>query len=91
VEVSPGEDIVACMIRGVYHFATLYYVALAERWELAAHEAEELEANLQDAERAASTYAALRQQYRQDFVVPLRHTLANHDSGQFEAAFRHAI
>jgi hypothetical protein len=79
------------MIRNAYHFATLYHAARAARWELAVYEAEELEENLEDAERAAPTYAALLQQFRQDAVTPLRRALANRDTGQFETAFRHVV
>src|SRR5919109_4021686 len=45
-------DLAPFMIRNAYHFATLYHAARAERWELAAYQAEELEENLTQAARA---------------------------------------
>ena len=42
-------DLAPFMIRNAYHFATLYHAARAERWELAAYQAEELEENLTQA------------------------------------------
>jgi hypothetical protein len=88
---NQGEDIATFMIRNAYHFSTLYHAARAEQWALAAYEAEELEETLEDAARASPTYRLLLQQYRQDFVPPLRRALAARDATQFRTAFGAAV
>src|SRR5437870_186154 len=50
-------DLAPFMIRNAYHFATLYHTARAERWELAAYQAEELAENLTSATPVAGPYA----------------------------------
>ena len=84
-------DLAPFMIRNAYHFATLYHAARAERWELAAYQAEELEENLTQAARAGGPYAQSLKDFLREQVQPLRKTITSQNAGQFHAAFQATV
>ena len=84
-------DLAPFMIRNAYHFATLYHAARAERWELAAYEAEELEENLIHAAQAGSPYTQSIKDFVKDHVQPLQKTIASQNGEQFRTAFQAAV
>src|ERR671933_2468808 len=84
-------DLAPFMIRNAYHFATLYHAARAERWELAAYQAEELEENLTQAARAGGPYAQSLKDFLKEHVQPLQKTITSQNAGQFHAAFQATV
>ena len=84
-------DLAPFMIRNAYHFATLYHAARAERWELAAYEAEELEENLTHAAQVGSPYTQSIKDFVKDHVQPLQKTIASQNAEQFRRAFQAAV
>ena len=84
-------DLAPFMIRNAYHFATLYHAARAERWELAAYEAEELEENLTQAARAGGPYTQSIKDFVKDHVQPLQKTIASQNIEQLRMAFQAAV
>ena len=80
-------DLAPFMIRNAYHFATLYHAARAERWELAAYQAEELEENVAQAARAGGPYA----QSLKDFLKELCTTTTKAITTQNAEQFRHRL
>lgn len=84
-------DLGAYMIRNAYHFSTMFHAARAGGWDLAEYEAEEVEETLESAEAAEPEYAPLLQQFRQEFMRPLRRALTARDTAQFDLAFRAAV
>jgi hypothetical protein len=84
-------DLAPFMIRNAYHFATLYHAARAGRWELAHYQTDELDENVEGAAQAATIYAPFLNDYRKDFVQPLRQAIAARSAEQFHRAFRAAV
>jgi hypothetical protein len=84
-------DLAPSMIRNAYHFATLYYAARAERWELAAYQVGELEENLTQAARSGGPYAQSLTDFLKEQAQPLRKTITSQNAGQFRAAFQAAV
>jgi len=84
-------DLAPFMIRNAYHFATLYHAAQAARWELATHEAEELEENLTQAAPAAGPYAQSLKDYVKDYVQPLQQAVTTQQTEPFRTAFQAAV
>ena len=84
-------DLAPFMIRNAYHFATLYHAARAERWELAAYQAEELEENLTQAARAGGPYAQSLKDFLKEQVQPLQKTITSQDTEQFRTAFQTTV
>ena len=84
-------DLAPFMIRNAYHFATLYHAARAERWELAAYEAEELEENLAQAAQAGGPYAQSLKGFLKEQVQPLRKAITSQSTEQFRVAFQTAV
>ena len=84
-------DLTPFMIRNAYHFATLYHAARAERWELAAHEAEELADNITQAAQAGSSFAPALKDFVQEYVPPLQQAITAQDAARFRAAFQAAV
>ena len=84
-------DLAPFMIRNAYHFATLYHAAQAARWDLAAHEAEELGENLIQAAPAAGPYAQSLKDYVKDYVQPLQQAITTQQSESFRTAFQAAV
>jgi len=84
-------DLAPFMIRNAYHFATLYHAARAERWELAAYQAEELGENLTDAARAGGPYAQSLKDFLKDYVEPLQQAITAQNATQFRTAFEAAV
>ena len=84
-------DLTPFMIRNAYHFATLYHAARAERWELAAYQAEELEENLTQAARAGGPYAQSLKDFLKEQVQPLQKTIASQNTEQFRTAFQATV
>jgi hypothetical protein len=84
-------DLTPFMIRNAYHFATLYHAARAERWELAAYQAEELEENVTQAMRTGSPYAQSLTDFLKEQVQPLRKAIASQNAEQFRAAFQATV
>jgi hypothetical protein len=84
-------DLAPFMIRNAYHFATLYHAARAERWELAAYQAEELEENLTQAARAGSSHAQSLKAFLKEQVQPLRKAITSQHTEQFRLAFQAAV
>jgi hypothetical protein len=84
-------DLAPFMIRNAYHFATLYHAARAERWELAAYEAEELEENLTHAAQAGGPYAQSIKDFLKEQVQPLRKAITSQNTEQFRAAFQATV
>ena len=86
-----GVDLAPFMIRNAYHFATLYHAARAERWALAAYQAEELEENLTQAARAGGPYAQSLKDFLKEQVQPLQKTITSQDTEQFRTAFQTTV
>jgi hypothetical protein len=84
-------DLAPFMIRNAYHFATLYHAARAERWELAAYQAEELGENLTQAARAGGPYAQSLKDFVKEHAQPLREAVTAHNAEQFHRAFQAAV
>ena len=84
-------DLALFMMRNAYHFATLYHAARAGRWELAHYQTDELDENMQSAAQAATIYAPFLNDYRKDFMQPLRQAIAARSAEQFHNAFRAAV
>ena len=84
-------DLGPFMIRNAYHFATLYHAAQAARWELAAHEAEELAENFTQALPVAGPYAQSLKDYVKDYVQPLQQAVTTHQTEPFRTAFQAAV
>ena len=84
-------DLAPFMIRNAYHFATLYHAAQAARWELAAHEVEELEENATQAARAAGPYAPFLKDYVKDYIQPLQQAVTARQTEPFRTAFQAAV
>jgi hypothetical protein len=84
-------DLAPFMIRNAYHFATLYHAARAERWELAAYQAEELEENLTQAAHAGGPYSQSLQDFLKEYIQPLQQTITSQNVEQFRAAFQAAV
>jgi hypothetical protein len=84
-------DLAPFMIRNAYHFATLYHAARAERWELAAYQAEELEENLAQAAQAGGPYAQSLQDFLKEHIQPLRKTITSQNAEQFRLTFQAAV
>jgi hypothetical protein len=84
-------DLAPFMIRNAYHFATLYHAAQAARWDLAAHEAEELGENLIQAAPAAGPYAQSLKNYVKDYVQPLQQAVTTQQREPFRIAFQAAV
>ena len=88
---TQAVDLAPFMIRNAYHLATLYHAARAARWELAAHEAEELEENLTQAASVAGPYAPFLKDYMKDYVQPLQQAVTTQQTKQFRTAFQAAV
>ena len=88
---APEVDLAPFMIRNAYHFATLYHAARAERWELAAYQAEELQENLTNATRVAGPYAPFLKDFRKEYVQPLQQAITTRNTEQFRTAFQAAV
>ena len=84
-------DLTPFMIRNAYHFATLYHAARSERWELAAHEAEELADNITQAAQAGGSFAPSLKDFLHDYVPPLQQAITAQNAAQFRAAFQAAV
>ena len=84
-------DLAPFMIRNAYHFATLYHAARAERWELAAYQADELEENLTQAAHVGGPYAQSLKDFLKEQVQPLRRTITSQNTEQFRTAFQAAV
>jgi hypothetical protein len=84
-------DLAPFMIRNAYHFATLYHAARAERWELAAYQAEELEENLTQAARAGGPYAQSLKDFLKEHAQPLQKAVTTQNAEQFHQAFQAAV
>jgi hypothetical protein len=84
-------DLAPFMIRNAYHLATLYHAARAERWELAAYQAEELEQNLTQAVRAGGPYAQSLKGFLKEQVQPLRKVITSQNTEQFRAIFQTTV
>jgi hypothetical protein len=84
-------DLAPFMIRNAYHFATLYHAARAERWELAAYQAEELEENLTQAARAGGPYAQSLKDFLKEYAQPLQKAITTQNAEQFHWAFQAAV
>jgi hypothetical protein len=84
-------DLTPFMIRNAYHFATLYHAARAERWELAAHEAEALADNITQAAQAGGSFAPFLKDFLQDYVPPLQEAIAGQHAARFRTAFQAAV
>ena len=88
---GPEVDLAPFMIRNAYHFATLYHAARAERWELAAYQAEELAENLTNATPVAGPYAPFLKDFQKEYVQPLQQAIATQNVAQFRTAFQAAV
>ena len=84
-------DLAPFMIRNAYHFATLYHAARAERWELAAYQAEQLEENLTQAARAGGPYAQFLTDFLKEQVQPLHKAITSQNAEQFRVAFQATV
>ena len=84
-------DLAPFMMRNAYHLATLYHAARAERWELAAYQAEELGENVTSTARVAGPYAASLQDFQKEYVQPLQQAIITQNAEQFRAAFQAAV
>ena len=84
-------DLAPFMIRNAYHFATLYHAARAERWELAAYQAEELEENLTQAAQAGGAFAPFLKDFLQEYVQPLQQAITTQNAAQVRTAFQAAV
>ena len=84
-------DLTPFMMRNAYHFATLYHAARSERWELAAHEAEALAANVTQAAQAGGPFAPFLKDFAKDYVPPLQQAITAQNATQFHAAFQAAV
>ena len=88
---SHEVDLAPFMIRNAYHFATLYQAARAERWELAAYQAEQLEENLTQAARAGGPYAQFLTDFLKEQVQPLHKAITSQNAEQFRVAFQATV
>ena len=84
-------DLAPFMIRNAYHFATLYHAARAERWELAAYQADELEENLTQAAHIGGPYAQSLKDFLKEQVQSLRKTITSQNPEQFRTAFQATV
>jgi hypothetical protein len=84
-------DLAHFMIRNAYHFATLYHAARAQRWELAAYQAEELEENLTQAARVGGPYAQSLKDFLKEQVQPLQKTITSQNTEQFRTVFQATV
>ena len=84
-------DLAPFMIRNAYHFATLYHAARAARWELASYQADELEENLTQAARTGGPYAQSLEDYRKEYLQPLRQAIASQQAEPTRTAFQAAV
>src|SRR5215813_94203 len=84
-------DLAPFMIRNAYHFATLYHAARAQRWELAAYQAEELEENLTQAARVGGPYGQSLKDVLKEQVQPLQKTITSQNTEQFRTAFQATV
>jgi hypothetical protein len=84
-------DLAPFMIRNAYHFATLYHAARAERWELAAYQAEELEENLRKAVKVADPFAPFLKDFLKEHVRPLQRAVETRNATQFRTTFQAAV
>jgi hypothetical protein len=84
-------DLAPFMIRNAYHFATLYHAARAERWELAAYQAEELEENLTQAAHAGGPYAQSLKDFLKEHAQPLQKAITSQNAEQFRLTFQAAV
>jgi len=84
-------DLAPFMMRNAYHLATLYHAARAQRWELAAYQAEELGENVTSTARVAGPYAASLQDYQKEYVQPLQQAITAQNAEQFRTAFQAAV
>ena len=84
-------DLAPFMIRNAYHFATLYHAARAERWELAAYQADELEENLTQAAHVGGPYAQSLKDFLKEQVQSLRKTITSQNPEQFRTDFQATV
>lgn len=84
-------DLTPIMLRNAYHFSTLYHAARAARWELADHQAEELEENLTKALPDAGPFAPFLKDFLKDYVEPLQKAIAARSAEQFRTAFQATV
>jgi hypothetical protein len=84
-------DLAPFMIRNAYHFATLYHAARAERWELAAYQAGELEENLTQAARVGGPYAQSLKDFLKEHAQPLQKAITSQNAEQFRLTFQAAV
>ena len=84
-------DLAPFMMRNAYHLATLYHAARAERWELAAYQAEELGENVTSTARVAGPYAASLQDFQKEYIQPLQRAITTQNAEQFRTTFQAAV
>jgi len=84
-------DLAPFMIRNAYHFATLYHAARAERWELAAYQAEELQENLAQAALAGGPYAQSLKDFLKEHAQSLQKAITSQNAEQFRLTFQAAV
>ncbi len=84
-------DLAPFMMRNAYHLATLYHAARAQRWELAAYQAEELQENVTSTARVAGPYASSLRDFQKEYVQPLRQAITTQNAEQFRTAFQAAV
>jgi hypothetical protein len=84
-------DLTPFMIRNAYHFATLYHAARSERWELAAHQAEELAENVTQAAQAGGPFAPFLKDFLKEYVPQLQQAITVQNAAQFRTAFQAAV
>jgi hypothetical protein len=84
-------DLAPFMIRNAYHFATLYHAARAERWELAAYQAGELEENLTQAAHVGGPYAQSLKDFLKEHAQPLQKAITSQNAEQFRLTFQAAV
>jgi hypothetical protein len=84
-------DLAPFMIRNAYHFATLYHATRAERWELAAYQAEALVENVTQAAQAGGPFAPFLKDFLKEYVQPLQQAITTQNAAQFRTAFQAAV
>lgn len=84
-------DLAPFMIRNAYHFDTLYHAARAERWELAAYQAGELEENLTQAVCTGGPYTQSLKDFFKGQVQPLHKAITSQNAEQFRADFQTTV
>ena len=84
-------DLAPFMIRNAYHFATLYHAARAERWELAAYQAEELAENMSQAAQAGGSFAPFLKDFLKEYMEPLQQAITAQNAVSFHTAFQAAV